>query len=131
MDGFFDVPAGYSDADIEMAELTALGNRHARRVRRFGENGLESLRAGETISQVCRVKATGETYTASVRMVDDDILYSVDGDTWHNSAREAREARKEPCPVCHDTHRAYAQFPPACQYPGDRYTYFVDGTPAF
>lgn len=35
------------------------------------------------------------------------------------------------CPTCGDWHAAYALFPPACQYPGDRYTYFIDGKPAY
>lgn len=35
MDSFFDVPAGYRDADIEMAGLQALGNRSSR-LRRLG-----------------------------------------------------------------------------------------------
>ena len=35
------------------------------------------------------------------------------------------------CPTCGKSHQAYNLFPPACQYPNDRYTYFVDGTPAF
>jgi hypothetical protein len=29
-DSFFDMPAGFNDADLEMAELTAIGNRSAR-----------------------------------------------------------------------------------------------------
>ena len=34
-DGFFDVPAGYSDADLEMARMEDLGTRYARRFRGF------------------------------------------------------------------------------------------------
>ena len=35
-DSFFDVPAGYRDADLEMAALTASGNK-ASRLRKMGK----------------------------------------------------------------------------------------------
>lgn len=94
-DSFFDMPAGYSDADMEMSALVEAGNRHARRVRRFGETNLRALEAGETITRPCRSKETGESYTVAVKFDDGDILYSVDGRTWHDSAREAHTAARK------------------------------------
>jgi hypothetical protein len=92
-ESFFDMPAGYSDADMDMARLEELGNQHARRVRKYGEQGYAAMQAGDTITQPCRSKATGEDYTAYVRLEDNEVLYTVDGREWFGTAREAHAAR--------------------------------------
>lgn len=98
-DGFFDMPAGYSDADLETAALTDAGNRWWRRMRRFTDEQRETLRAiGATVEVKCVSRETGERYVALARTVDEDdagpiIRYSVDdGATWHTTAKGARAA---------------------------------------
>ena len=53
------------------------------------------------------------------------------GQPTHTAPESAPSVRGPKCPKCGQWHQAYSLFPPACQYPGDRYTYFVDGKPAF
>lgn len=93
-DSFFDMPAGYTDADMEMASLEEAGNRHARRVRKFGRSGYALLRTGGTLERACVNKETGEAYTATVRLDVDGIPeYTVDGRMWHATARAAYAGR--------------------------------------
>jgi len=94
MDSFFDMPSGYNDADMEMASLVEQGNLHAKRIRRYGEEGYAKLQAGETISHPCTAKDTGERYSVLVRFDEDGyLIYSVDGERWFNSSFEARHGR--------------------------------------
>ena len=103
-DGFFDVPAGYRDADLEMAELEDRGRRAKARYRVFGypwdTTRVDRLRAGETVETVAlTVKDTGETFVALARPVDEDDVgpiceWSIDnGASWHASRKAARAAR--------------------------------------
>lgn len=92
-DSFFDVPAGYTDADIEMAELTERGNQYARLVRLAGSpSNVESLRNGLLVV-VRRVSPEGP-YAVFMRLTDPDtdsgIEYSFDAETWHPTAKTAR-----------------------------------------
>ena len=93
---FFDVPSGYSDADLEMAELEQRGRDWARLVKRVGgEDNLAALRAGATVT-VQRFADGRGPYVALVRMVDphdDGLLFSVDGGwSWYETAKLARLA---------------------------------------
>lgn len=98
-DGYFDMPAGYSDADMETAALTDAGNRWWKRMRRFTEEQRETLRTvGATVEVRCKDRETGERYVALARTVDEDdvgpiVRFSVDnGGSWHTTARGARTA---------------------------------------
>jgi hypothetical protein len=98
-DGFFDVPAGYSDADLEMAELEDLGRRAAKRYRGFSDSDRAALEAGATITAERWFGPADDrrSYLAMVRMVDEDEVgpildYSLDGREWHPTARAARLA---------------------------------------
>jgi len=94
-DSFFDMPAGYTEADIDMAALEAAGNRLAKRRRRFGAEGWATLESGGTIEQPCKSKESGELYSATVRLDSDGIPeYTVDGHSWHSTARAAYAAGK-------------------------------------
>jgi hypothetical protein len=96
-DSFFDVPAGYSDADLEMAELEELGRRAAKRYRGFTEGDRRALQDGATLS-VERFYGPAEdrrSYLVLVRSVDVDEVgpilgFSLDGREWSDSARAAR-----------------------------------------
>ncbi len=90
-DSFFDMPAGYRDADLEMASLEAAGNRWAKLIRLYGEDKARKLRDGETIEAPCRSKSTGETYTVFVCMDSGwNRDYSLTGSApWFGSAAEA------------------------------------------
>ena len=100
-DGFFDMPAGYSDADVEMADLEDAGRRWQQR---YGRRGLtfedvQRMRDGAMVTVSCKRKDTGERYDALMIPTDTDDLgpcdfrYSCDdGASWHETARAARAA---------------------------------------
>jgi hypothetical protein len=97
MMGFFDTPAGYNDADLEMAELERRGRVAWKRTRAFTAEQLAELRAGRTVSSDRVARDTKTPYTVLVRTVDEDEYgpifdYSVDGATWHPNAKAARTA---------------------------------------
>jgi len=103
MDGFFDVPAGYGDADMEMAELTERGNRYARRYRGFTEEQVQDLADGKVTGAVRwhGPKDARQSYAVLVRATDADEIgpcsfeFSVDlAATWHPTAKAARLARE-------------------------------------
>jgi hypothetical protein len=98
-DGFFDMPAGYSDADLEMAELEELGRRAAKRYRGFSDADRRALEAGATVTAERWFGPADDrrSYLALVRMVDSDEVgpildYSLDGRQWFDTARAARLA---------------------------------------
>jgi hypothetical protein len=100
-EGFFDMPSGYSDADLEMADLEDRGRRASKRYRGFGRDWFDTrdrLANGETVTTNRRNPDTGEPYAALARMVDEDevgpiVEYSVDdGASWHTSCAAARKA---------------------------------------
>ena len=98
--GFFDMPAGYNDADMEMAALEDLGNRAAKRYRGLTPEQRAALDAGETFAATCYFgpKDARESYPVLVRASDRDevgpiMAYSTDdGKTWHARAKDARLA---------------------------------------
>ncbi len=94
-DSFFDMPAGYSDADLEMSALEAEGNRRYRLLRWATPEQRATLEAGGTVDTFATIKATRERYPITVRLepVDFVLDYSVDqGATWHDRAKDARLA---------------------------------------
>lgn len=95
MDSFFDMPAGYNDADMEMAALVEAGNRHAARARRFGEDNYRRMQDGETIARQCQRKDCGTKYTALVKLDEDGYpIYTCDDwQTIGSTAAKAYEAK--------------------------------------
>lgn len=98
-DSFFDVPAGYRDADLDMAELEARGTRYARRFRGFTIEQIEDVKDGHVLHQTRRHGPDGAqvAYEVLVRSTDADevgpcLEYSV-GDGWYPTAKQAREAQ--------------------------------------
>lgn len=96
---FFDEPAGYRDADLEMAAMEERGNRHARRFRGFTIEQIEDIKDGHVLHQTRRFGPDGATtaYEVLVRSRDEDevgpcLEYSV-GDGWYPTAKQAREAQ--------------------------------------
>ena len=105
--GAINYGTGYSDADLEMGALEDKGRRWRNRYGRRGLGGtcVETLRAGWIVAVACKSKATGESYEARMRAVDEDDLgpcdfrYSVDqGASWYLTAREAYEAERQGTP---------------------------------
>ena len=90
MESFFDMPAGYSDADLEMSDLEDRGRRRERRIKAFRGDELERLEAGETVTCERRNPETGTPYQVLARVVDEDEAgsifdYSIDGANWYHS----------------------------------------------
>jgi hypothetical protein len=100
-DGFFDMPAGFNDADMEMASLESAGARHAKRYRGFTEADVKALDRGDivTVTRWFGPKDDRQSYEAQVRALDTDEIgpcdfrFSVDGSSWHESAKDARLAQ--------------------------------------
>ena len=88
-DGFFD-----GDADIEMAEFEAEGNRRYRLLRWATEEQKQTLHEGGTVERPGKVKETGARYVAAVRLAwpPFELLYSVAGGPERSTMREARHA---------------------------------------
>lgn len=101
MDSYFDMPAGYNDADLEMAALEDAGRRAARRYRGFDLEQRAELAAGRTVTVARIAKDTGARYLVMARARDTDELgpcdftYSINGLEWHASAKAARLADAE------------------------------------
>lgn len=100
---FFDMPAGYNDADMEMVALEDAGNRFARRYKGLTREQVESLAAGrvEAARAYYGPKGDRTSYDVLIRATDADEIgpcgfeYSTDlAATWHDSPKAARLARE-------------------------------------
>lgn len=96
--GFFDMPAGCGDADLEMAELERRGTIAHRRTKSFNAEELERLRSGELVETRRFNRDEQSWYYPLAKTVDEDecgmiVEYSMDGcASWHPTAAAARRA---------------------------------------
>jgi len=99
---FFDVLAGFRDADLEMADLEERGRRFARLFRAFSREQRDGMLAGEVATITAYAERDPARPYAVAARVDGEtwdglpvIVWSVDeGSTWHESASDARKARE-------------------------------------
>ena len=95
-DSAFYTPAGYREADLEMAALEAEGTRRYRLLKWATPEQKNALEAGGIVNRDAVNKETGEPYVALARLDTDayTLSYSVDdGATWHRLMSEARKAK--------------------------------------